>query len=137
VLLIALWVRSYSTFDYAYGPFIGGKAFAANSINGRLSFSVHDPDWFPGARHWDWHSTPSSEMEREVSLASPNHFGFHFFLSSMGSSVTVPTWFAVAFAAALSAITVLPWKLRFTLRTLLIATTLVAVVLGLIVYAAR
>src|SRR3954447_21045285 len=50
----------------------------------------------------------------------------------------IPYWFplliSIAFAAA-------PWlrelKLRFSLRTLLVATTLIAVVLGLIVWAAR
>ena len=39
--------------------------------------------------------------------------------------------------AALAAAPWIRWSRRFSLRTLLIATTLVAVVLGLIVYAAR
>ena len=52
--------------------------------------------------------------------------------------VNSPHWFLVMDAALLA---LLPWvrhlRWRFSLRTLLIATTLVAVVLGLIVYFAR
>jgi hypothetical protein len=46
--------------------------------------------------------------------------------------VIVPHWFALVAAGSLSAA---PWfRLRFSLRTLLIATTLIAVVLGLFVW---
>jgi len=50
----------------------------------------------------------------------------------------LPHWFLIALSATFAAV---PWirqlKLRFSLRTLLVATTLIAVVLGLITYAAR
>jgi hypothetical protein len=53
-------------------------------------------------------------------------------------AIQFPHWFAVTL---LTTIALLPWSLshrwRFTLRTLLIATTLVAIVLGLIVWAAK
>jgi hypothetical protein len=135
VLLIALWVRSYSTFDYTYGPFIGGKAFSTYSIDGCLSLSVNAPDWFPGANEWKWDSTPPTEMDRQIGQAL--HSRFHFFISPMGSNVMLPSWFAVAVAAGLSGLPYVAQARRFSLRTLLIATTLVAVVLGLIVWAAR
>jgi hypothetical protein len=52
--------------------------------------------------------------------------------------VTLPYWFSFLIAAAFAAA---PWILQlrfhFSLRTLLIATTLVTVILGLVVYAAR
>src|SRR6478735_6596988 len=98
VLLIALWVRSYSTFDYAYGPFIGGKAFATYSIDGTLSFSVNAPDWFPGASEWKWNSTPPTELDRQAVRALQKHLGFHAFVSSTMSNVTLPCWFAVVVA---------------------------------------
>jgi hypothetical protein len=44
----------------------------------------------------------------------------------------MPHWFLIVVTIILSAI---PWFQRFSLRTLLIATTLVAVVLGIIVAA--
>jgi hypothetical protein len=47
----------------------------------------------------------------------------------------IPHWILPLLAVAPAA---LPWRSsRFSLRTLLVATTLVAVVLGLIVYATR
>ena len=49
--------------------------------------------------------------------------------------IRVPYWFLLVGSSLMAAVPWLPW--RFTLRTLLIATTLVAVVLGLIVYATR
>ena len=49
-----------------------------------------------------------------------------------GLLISVPCWCCVAFFATLSAVAWIRW--RFRLRTLLIATTLVAMVLGLIVW---
>jgi hypothetical protein len=51
------------------------------------------------------------------------------------NSSGMPIWFLIVLTSALATV---PWiRWRFSLRTLLIATTLVAVVLGLIIYAAR
>jgi hypothetical protein len=53
----------------------------------------------------------------------------------VGVGGRIPVWPFIAVAAALSAA---PWlRYRFSLRTLLIATTLVAIVLGLAVWAMR
>jgi hypothetical protein len=47
-------------------------------------------------------------------------------------------WSAVTLSAALAILPWLSWlRWRFSLRTLLIATTLIAVVLGLVVYASQ
>jgi hypothetical protein len=67
--------------------------------------------------------------ENEIGL------GFGGTIYHEGFFLTVPCWFPVVLSAVL---VVVPWiKWRFTVRTLLIATTLVAVVLGLIVYVMR
>jgi hypothetical protein len=47
-------------------------------------------------------------------------------------AIQVPHWLLVVTSGLMAAMPWLPW--RFSLRTLLIATTLVAVVLGLIVW---
>jgi hypothetical protein len=52
--------------------------------------------------------------------------------SNPNNAVVVPHWFGILPLAGLTALPWLPW--RFSLRTLLIATTLVAILLGLIVY---
>jgi hypothetical protein len=48
--------------------------------------------------------------------------------------VHIPIWALVAITAAMSTIPTLHLTYRFSLRTMLIATTLVAVVLGLVVW---
>jgi hypothetical protein len=55
-----------------------------------------------------------------------------------GPGLEVPLWLPVLIVASLTAVPWLPcWSKRFSLRTLLIMTTLVAVLLGLIVWAVR
>jgi hypothetical protein len=46
----------------------------------------------------------------------------------------VPAWFPVMLASAFAAAPWIPWSTRFSIRAILILTTLVASVLGLIVY---
>ena len=53
------------------------------------------------------------------------------------TGLIMPHWFGVLIFASLAGIPWTLWRWRFSLRTLLIATTLVAVVLGMIVYAVR
>jgi hypothetical protein len=53
------------------------------------------------------------------------------------SFVAFPHWFLVIISVALTAVPWLRWKRRFSLRTLLVATTVVALALGLIIYATR
>lgn len=54
-----------------------------------------------------------------------------------GTTIYFPTWLLAALIAAISAAPWFPFSKNFSLRTLLIATTLVAVVLGLIVLTTR
>jgi hypothetical protein len=51
--------------------------------------------------------------------------------------IQVPYWFIVLVTAAFSVAPWIQWSKRFSLRTLLIAMTLVAVVLGLVVWAMK
>jgi len=50
------------------------------------------------------------------------------------SSLQVPHWFLALFVATIGAMPWIGWSNKYSLRTLLIAMTLVAVVLGLIVW---
>jgi hypothetical protein len=51
--------------------------------------------------------------------------------------IAIPYWLLFTLSAIAGPLPLLRWSNRFTLRTLLIATTLVAVVLALVVYAVR
>ena len=119
--MIALWVRSEHQFD-AIGSVM--------SAQGRL-YLFPNVNIFPTG-------------DRNATIENYNHLhGAVTTIVAQGIQVTpapgtgpiIPFWAPVL---VLSLIAVAPWlPQRFSLRTLLIATTLVAVVLGLIVWSIR
>jgi hypothetical protein len=137
VLLIVLWVRSYAYFD-SYRYWTGTSTTAAvDSKDGRIYFSVSPTgganlEPYIGNRK---RSEGDTEI-RNVILASENRLGFgrYIDLKLVNTSTFIfPHWFAVAMSGALTASVWVPWSRRFSIRTLLITTTLVAVGLSLIV----
>ncbi len=104
VLLVVLWVQNYSSASRIPQRLGTGPAFELRSFRGSIDI-LRWPAFMPGA----WRRTPS------IRLQIPN-----------------PVVAMTLAAAAMSPW--IPWSRRFSLRTLLIATTLVAVVLGLIVW---
>ena len=71
-----------------------------------------------------------------LAIDNPNIF-FHVEIRSGASSFHAPIWVLVLASGALAAILWLPLPNRFSLRTMLIATTLFAVVLGVVCYTVR
>jgi hypothetical protein len=145
VLLVALWVRSYRWRDCAYIRITDGAAqhtyYDASSNRGGVTIlAATYPTPLPTTGYrlkgMGRHSAgrwPNGPMTPQFS-----RMGFAAFRDGvrMLRYLTVPHWFLVSIFGGLTVgpwIRHLPW--RFSLRTLLIATTLVAVVLG-IVYAA-
>jgi hypothetical protein len=113
VLLIVLWVRSYSLISHNASPILidwdldGDHELSASNLNGRVYLSHR-------------HINPYPEGKFLV-LENPITF------------LTLPYWFLVFTSAAFGT---LPWLIqrRLSCRTLLIAMTLVATALGLIVW---
>jgi hypothetical protein len=130
VLVYILWVRSPTWNDVAYCPYRGGELILLQSNRGTVSVSFGgNSRLFPSG--WGRFSLPVSNMR---GFARPPWS----YSAGTYTEVTFPHWFPALVSGTLAAV---PWathiKWRFSLRTLLIATTLVAMVLGLIVYAAR
>jgi hypothetical protein len=142
VLLIALWVRSYWWWDEAEVLFFTetdsprlyfGQAFVWGSADGVVSFykflDLTDDEGFQWTidserRHPD---TPRDYVTNES-----------WYFNYQGDlGVNVPHWFLVALIAAFGICPWIHWSKRFSLRTLLIATTLVAVGLGVVIWAAK
>jgi hypothetical protein len=135
VLLIALWVRSYWWHDIVACGITSKDRIRIDSTNGGLA-----------VMHKSLHGTSGTFVKWKVaSLWSPsqgvfpigftdeNYAGFSVEKLTDGFSLSVPYWFLVPCFAAIGTLAYASkWK-RFSLRTLLIATTLVAVVLGLVV----
>jgi hypothetical protein len=137
VLLIALWVRSYSWTDaIQYNPverYVTGLTSRQGVVfGGWFRFTdMEDVEELFRSSRWNFVCRPSEPLPPKysrwgVGLEESGHFAPY---------ITTPHWFVVALLAASTAIPWLRW--RFSLRTLLIAMTLVAVVLGLVVWASR
>jgi hypothetical protein len=131
VLISAFWVRSTRWHDLVGGPIIGKHNFQLDSITGRVRVA------------WEYHDQPDNRIITDsydmsahkmplTSLRPTWKYGFGKFPNHTSLYLNVPHWLAIfLFAAAAT----LPWvglSKRFSLRTLLIATTLIAVGLGIV-----
>jgi hypothetical protein len=131
VLIVVLWVRSYWWMDTFMRPIQTGT-IRLQSGCGQVCAAVLTQDLAATSHHWILQTQPTD--------IGSNH-GWLVLLPFVDrktpgfAGIFLPHWHLVVISAALA---VLPWmRWRFSLRTLLIATTLVAVVLGLIAYATR
>jgi hypothetical protein len=132
VLLIVLWVRSYRYIDSIHVQCANKRVVLFESFAGRVG--VADLEFNLGQRIWMTHTEipdwKSYRGWKEIVVGGLRPHGNHV-------SLVAPHWCVLLMVAACA---LLPWygtlagTRRFSLRTLLIATTLVAVVLGLIVW---
>ena len=127
VVLVTLWVRSYSYWDgLVYGGSDSDCTLHSESGGLRIYYRRNLPYTFetgfesgPADKQWRWHL--------DFDLSYHEHPGFYM--------VCFPHWMPALVLAAVAAIPWLRWSKRFSLGTLLIATTLIAVGLGIIVMA--
>ena len=137
VLLCVLWVRSYWWFD-VLSLNTRGHAWSAMVLRGDLGVQIV-PTVVP-APVLEWHiGVTPAPAEHTYSLFDGTQMramrilaGVHF-----GTSVAVTAaWFPFPLILVATLLTgALPWlRWRFSLRTLLIATTLIAVIMGLVVW---
>ena len=125
VLLIVLWVRSYWWGEQVHYSTLLKTYYGIRSDCGYLIGL--QGDFRP------WRSTPGWLYTRAVPTRDWHSFTFKW--NSKRRIFALPQWLvAILFATAAGC----PWfRYRFSLRSLLIATTLVAVVLGLMAWTVR
>jgi hypothetical protein len=83
---------------------------------------------------WSVHTT---QIDSDIT-ESENLTGFLWLVDGVRFKLAIPDWFLAAVFGMFAAVPALfPSKWRFSLRTLLIAITAIAVMLGLIVWALR
>jgi hypothetical protein len=127
VLLVALWVRSYWRLHILERQ-TGSQAFQISSVKGRIAVADLDPRTYViGKSYLNVAAGDAADWRKEGVL------GFAYYDDSFVTAFIAPHWLPAVFFAALA---VIPWissSWRFSLRTLLIATTLVAVGLGVLV----
>ncbi len=122
VLLIALWVRSYSFSDATqHGSIV--------SMAGKLYF------------HQEFAYTQQPGELLPANWIPRKFFGLHTLVGPPGMQIVphgvglaVSYWWLAWPTSLLVMLPWIPWSTRFALRTLLVGTTLIAVVLGLIVW---
>jgi hypothetical protein len=137
LLLIVLWVRSYWWYD-----------MVQIKTSWRL-LQIHSSCGHAGLCQFNFGRNPSTSAQmakEDIDDIYSGCGGRHAIrpagdlklpFGSNVSTITMPQWPAIVFAAACTAFPLVHWSNRFSLRTLLIATTLVAVVLGLIIAVLR
>jgi hypothetical protein len=147
------WVRSYDCVDW-FSAAAAKTSIGIRSKLGRITLSTTKYMIAPGVR-WNVDTRPvrteppSFSCEAPLTSAIDQFFytvepktweieepeyesTWGFGVTSIPRTITMPHWFPVLITASLAAA---PWVIgvrRFSLRTLLIAVTLVAVVLGLV-----
>jgi hypothetical protein len=140
VLLIALWVRSYLRSDDLFMRLSPNHTAAVNSQEGSLLLILWTER--PPNRQWGWRSTslqPRQYTWRRYQGKVLSKLGIRYehVDARLYRAASAPHWFVILPFASLTAALWLPWSKRSSLRTLLIATTLVAVGLGVVIYLAR
>ena len=127
-LFLALWLRSYWRVDVLQRP-TATNGWQVGLYSGRFVAR-----WGSGMRGIDrlqW--TLSAPKEDAPGYYSKDVLGF----SLRRHYLSMPIWFVALISGMLAVIPWLPWSIRFSLRTLLIVTTLVAVVLGCVAWAVK
>jgi hypothetical protein len=139
VLLVALWARSYWWADALWYRPTKTIAFRVMSDEGGFTFLtakginlliLGDPPPM-GLSHRDYWYEGYARATAGASILTKVFRGFH---DRSRATWQIPHWLLVVLAASTAA---LPWTARrgwrFSLRTLLVATTLAAVALGIVV----
>jgi len=139
--LVCLWVCSYGWRDTWGIRLVGNRFVRVVSSYGKVEFSGQNDR--SDRRFWT-SSRSLEEIAASWTYGTDNvpdphdRMQWRWERSRAGQLfVHVPYWFLVATITAISIIPWIRWSKRFSVRTLLIATTLVAVVLGLIVWSIR
>jgi hypothetical protein len=138
VALMGMWVRSFWRWDQIAGHLSDRQLFGIDSLDGRLKFTS-----FPSTPNryspWRMTSQPTGKLSAELRAGQirSNGIGFAGDFAWNYSYLILPYWFAVLIAGAFSLARWSQVKYRFSLRTLLIATTILAVILGMIAWLDR
>ena len=124
VLLCVLWVRSQRWADIVFG-IVGRSTYSVTSFEGAITASLDT--LVP-------RNSSFVEIESMNAENSPLGRDGLRIIVKMDGGVAAPVWLILLLAIATAVLPQIQWSKRFSLRTLLIATTLVALGLGAIVW---
>jgi hypothetical protein len=132
VLLCVLWMRSYWWWDEIYYPRRTARCTIVTSVHGVFMLAANYPNSrYPDLQPKLWNQPAAKWYEETKSTPKPFLFVFAWDLFGFNAPHSVLIAITVTFST-------LPWlSSRFSLRTLLLATSLVAVGLGMIMWTAH
>jgi len=133
VLLIVLWISSYWRQSYICIRMPGFRFIRSLCWRGWTSGVYFSDPSMPLPK-------PELSFNQVANIPPAPGPGWYWHFSNSKTTTElmwiVPCWFMTLVAAVFMPLSWIPWPNRYTVRTLLIGTTLVAVVLGLAVWAA-
>jgi hypothetical protein len=133
VLLCVLCVRSYQLINARNLQVGDFKCFKSGEH--RICFCSEQGRIYVGIRGLDAAGITMHILDSAENPVSQGFLGFISYFTAREKTVRMPHWFIALSITMLASVPWIRWSKRFSLHTLLIATTLVSVVLGLIVYA--
>lgn len=142
VLLIGLWVHSYWKYDSVRGCY-KGRFTNIDCISGVVSVTSISP--YPSRLSWQVAQlpieNPAGQMALRLELWKYKHLGPGIWVRAIGRGwqLAISLWLLTLFSGIMAALPApwIHWQMHFSLRTLLIAMTAVAVVLWFILWMAR
>jgi hypothetical protein len=137
LVFVVLWVRCYWLIDTLWGPVTNNGQVAIVSMQGQLFLGTN---YTPGYPSWTRQSGYLYSKWRSVwTVLFPRRdaFGFALVVDSNNLGITIPYWLTVFSTSVIAWLPWAHWSRRFSLRTLLMAMTLSAMVLGMAVYGIR
>jgi hypothetical protein len=161
ICVIGLWMRSYWRFDQFIHSVSATDYFACTSIQGEIQMGMsNEPALRAAFRQDTWIRKEFAMVDWQKALDGPEayfpasspgpfiaptvrmpRFTKRSFVTSTPSDtayqIIIPYWLLFFFTLAVAALPWIRWSKRFSLRIALFATTLVAVVLGTIMWSSR
>jgi hypothetical protein len=135
--LCVLWVRSYTWRDHWVKKIAPMRGIWVESAVGQFAVGTYPhKEFLMQSAAIEYHMVPTSA---DPCHPSDNRIGFKAYYGDGFAGVVVPHWLLILLSGAFASVLGIrrPVSFRFSLRTLLIATTLTAVALGLVCYTLR
>jgi hypothetical protein len=136
-VVMALWLRNFWVADVIWTPLPAASQLTIASADGQIELGISYPS---GQRAklpettWGW-QTYTASQNRAVKVVVPWKTVIRYRRVWGGAVIVLPHWLVFLVPLLVSVVPWIRWSRRFTIRTMLVVTTLVAVVLAMAVTA--
>lgn len=133
---VALLVQSYSVTGILAFRFADAECFALSSRRGNVEITSFNSEKLPGEQSefaWGWQFIPRggvNPVDICTLLGGPSETDYLFILPRGLKKLSIPHWFLILLTGGFAILLKPKPRLRFSLRELLLLTTITAVVLG-------